>query len=116
MKRQKYLYVYILRCIDNSYYTGVTSNLELRVRQHNYGIDDESYTYTRRPVVLEYFERFSDFRLAIEWEKRIKRWSRKKKEALIVANWDKLKEEAACKNETSHTFYTTDKDPMSDRA
>lgn len=47
-------------------------------------------------------ERFTDFNLAIEWEKRIKNWSRAKKEALIKDDWKKLKEAAECKNETSH--------------
>ena len=49
-----------------------------------------------------YCERFTNFNLAIEWEKRIKNWSRKKKEALINANWDELRIAVECKNETSH--------------
>jgi len=52
-----------------------------------------------------YHEKFTDFNLAIRWEKRIKDWSRKKKEALIENNWDMLKIEAACKNDTSHSNY-----------
>jgi len=106
MWRQKYLYVYMLRCIDNSFYTVVTNNVENRVRQHNFGIDPECYTYNRRPVKLEYYEAFSDFILGIHWEKKIKRWSRKKKEALINSDWQKLQKEAECKNETSHKNYS----------
>ena len=49
-----------------------------------------------------YCEKFTDFNLAIIWEKKIKDWSRKKKEALIKENWDQLKIEVACKNYTSH--------------
>lgn len=49
-----------------------------------------------------YCERFTNFNLAIKWEKRIKDWSRKKKEALIKENWSQLKIEAECKNASSH--------------
>lgn len=101
----KYLYVYILTCSDDTYYTGVTNDPERRVKQHNWGIDKESYTYTRPPVKMVYIERFTDYKIAIAWEKRIKDWSRKKKEALISGNWEKLKKEAACKNDTSHKQY-----------
>ena len=102
MKRLKYLYVYILKCSDNSYYTGVTNNPELRLRQHNFGLNKDAYTFTRRPVEMLYCEKFSDYLLAISWEKRIKKWSRKKKEALIEQNWDALKIAAICKNDTHH--------------
>jgi putative endonuclease len=98
----KVLYVYILKCSDSSYYTGVTNNLELRVKQHNWGMDKECYTFSRRPVEIMYFEKFTDYKLAISWEKRIKGWTRKKKEALIKGEWELLKKEASCKNETSH--------------
>lgn len=101
----KYLYVYILKCSDNTYYTGITNNPERRIEEHNSGLNNASYTYMRRPVEMVYCERFTDFDLAIRWEKRIKDWSRKKKEALIKNNWDQLKMEAECKNETSHENY-----------
>ena len=101
----KLLYVYILKCKDGTYYTGVTNNLEKRIEEHNQGVNKDSYTYNRRPVQLMYHEKFTDFNLAIRWEKRIKDWSRKKKEALIENNWDMLKIEAACKNDTSHSNY-----------
>ena len=102
MKPVKYLYVYILRCSDKTYYTGVTNNPEKRLEEHNTGLNKKSYTFLRRPVEMIYSERFTDFLLAILWEKRIKDWNRKKKEALIKENWDQLKIEAECKNETSH--------------
>jgi putative endonuclease len=102
MRRQKYLYVYILKCNDNSYYTGVTNNPERRIEEHSRGFDKECYTYTRRPVEIVYYEYFTDFKLAISWEKKIKNWSKKKKEALINSDWKKLSEAAECKNETSH--------------
>jgi putative endonuclease len=69
----KYLYVYILKCKDGTYYTGVTNDVEKRLLQHNEGIDEEAYTYTRRPVELVFNELFTDYILAIEWETRIKK-------------------------------------------
>ena len=98
----KYLYVYILKCSDKTYYTGVTNDPERRIEEHNSGLNKNSYTFSRRPVKIVYCERFADFDLAIKWEKRIKDWNRKKKEALINENWSQLKIEAKCQNETSH--------------
>jgi putative endonuclease len=98
----KFLYVYILKCSDGTYYTGVTNNPERRLEQHNSGIDKKSYTFSRRPLEMVYCERFVDYNLAIKWEKRIKDWSRKKKEALMKNNWDQLKIAGECRNETSH--------------
>lgn len=98
----KFLFVYILKCSDGIYYTGLTNNPEKRLIEHNSGINPESYTFTRRPVEMVYCEKFTDYDHAVAWEKRIKDWSRKKKEALINDNLDKLIEYASCKNETSH--------------
>lgn len=97
----KFLYVYILKCSDGIYYTGLTKNPEKRLFEHNTGINKGSFTCFRRPVEIVYCERFSDFNLAADWEKRIKDWSREKKDALINNNLEKLNEFASCKNETS---------------
>ena len=102
MKTVKFLYVYIIKCSDGTYYTGITNNPERRFNQHSLGFNKESYTYSRRPLELVYCELFTDFNLAIEWETRLKKWSKAKKEALINDNWEKLSELAACKNVTSH--------------
>ncbi len=48
-------YIYILKCSDNSYYVGSTTNLEKRINQHNYG-EDAEYKKHRLPVKLVYFE------------------------------------------------------------
>ncbi|MBL7920583.1 MAG: GIY-YIG nuclease family protein [Bacteroidia bacterium] len=98
----RYLYVYILECSDDLYYTGITNDLEQRIIEHNTGIDKDAFTYSRRPVNLKFHERFSDFNLAIEWETCIKKWSRKKKEALINSDWLSLKEGSRCNNNSSH--------------
>lgn len=86
----KRLYVYIVNCKDDSYYTGVTNNVEKRVVEHNYGLDKKSYTYSCRPVNLVFSQEFIDPNEAIRFEKQVKGWSRAKKEALIDGNFEKL--------------------------
>ena len=86
------MYVYILACSDKTYYVGVTNNLERRLKQHNSGINPESYTYSRRPLELKFYELFNDPISAIAFEKKIKKWSRAKKEALINNKFDLLLE------------------------
>jgi putative endonuclease len=88
----KLLYVYILKCSDGTYYTGVTNNLDKRLVEHNEGINVSAYTFKRRPVELVWYEKFTDYDLAIRWEKRLKKWSKRKKEALISGEWNKLKD------------------------
>ncbi len=87
----KSYYVYILKCSDNSYYTGFTNNLERRIQEHNDGISITCYTYNKRPLVLVYQTVLSNPKDAIAFEKQIKGWSRKKKEALINGDIELLK-------------------------
>ena len=82
-------FVYVLKCSDESYYTGVTSNLEKRLIEHNSGMF-KGYTSTRLPVKLVYSNSFSDVNDAIRAEKQIKGWSRAKKEALIHGDFKSL--------------------------
>ena len=91
-------WVYILRCSDGGYYTGVTNNLELRVEQHQEGMNPESYTYTKRPLQLIYSCAFDSSLDAIAAEKQIKGWSRKKKEAIIDGQFDLLTQLAKKRN------------------
>ncbi|WGD33930.1 GIY-YIG nuclease family protein [Olleya sp. YS] len=86
----KLSYVYILECSDRTYYTGITSNLNKRITEHQYGKHIDSYTYNRRPIKLVFYAEFTDINLAIESEKQIKKWSRIKKEALINNEFNKL--------------------------
>jgi len=109
MALEKPLFVYIVKCADKSYYTGVTNNLEKRIAEHNEGANPLSYTSSRRPVELVYAEVFQIYQQAIALEKQIKGWTRKKKEALIKQNWDKLKELSTCKNITTHRNLPTEK-------
>ena len=76
-------YVYILKCKDESYYVGITNNIFKRFEEHQNGIDSKSYTFNRRPVKLVYFTSFTNIEIAIAIEKKIKKWSKGKKEALI---------------------------------
>ncbi|EDP71861.1 predicted endonuclease containing a URI domain [Flavobacteriales bacterium ALC-1] len=86
----KQSFVYILKCADNSYYTGITSNLSKRIKEHKIGVYKDSYTSSRRPIELVFFAEFTDINLAIQTEKQIKKWSRVKKEALINGEFEKL--------------------------
>ncbi len=86
----KEYYVYILKCIDDSYYTGVTNDIERRLIEHQEGKNKSSYTYNKRPVELVFYASFSNIEMAIEVEKQIKKWSRAKKQALIEGRFDDL--------------------------
>ncbi len=96
------LYVYILKCNDGKYYTGVTNDLDTRLQQHQEGENPTAYTFHRRPVELVFYEMVHGENQAIALEKKIKGWSRAKKEALIERNWSRIQELAKCNNETSH--------------
>ncbi len=80
-------YVYVLRCADGSYYTGVTSKLQARIDEHQSGADINSYTSKKLPVEVVYFEVFQMVQHAIAREKQLKGWSRAKKEALISGDY-----------------------------
>jgi predicted GIY-YIG superfamily endonuclease len=74
-------YVYLLRCADNSFYVGETSDLATREKHHNEGRGG-SYTAKRRPVQVVYAEQYSSRQEALKRERQIKRWSSRKKELL----------------------------------
>ena len=82
-------WVYILKCNDDSYYTGHTDNLELRVAMQQTGKID-GYTGSRLPITLLFSEQFTTRFDALEMERRIKTWSRKKKEAMMRGDWDEV--------------------------
>ncbi len=82
-------YMYILKCCDGSYYTGSTTDLERRLWQHKNG-EGAKYTKTRLPVELVYSEEYQRIDEAFYREKQIQGWSRKKKEALIAGQFDRL--------------------------
>ena len=82
--------IYILLCSDGSYYTGVTRrSVEERVSEHAQGLMP-GYTFTRRPVKLVFSEHYERIVDAIAAERRIKGWSRAKKEAYIRGDFPTL--------------------------
>jgi putative endonuclease len=101
MKDAEGAFLYILRCADGSFYIGITRTaLELRVAQHDAGALG-GYTATRRPVTLVYsqwFERITD---AIENERKLKKWTRAKKEAFIRGDFAALRQLAARRSSKS---------------
>ena len=82
------IYVYMVRCADGSYYVGSATGEDLapRIDQHNAGAYP-GYTFTRRPVVLVWSERFERITDGVAVERQIKGWGRAKKEALIRSDW-----------------------------
>lgn len=84
-------YLYILGCVDGSYYTGSTINLELRIKRH---LNGKGANHTRKygPVMLVYAEEFNSIYKAFYREKQVQGWSREKKETLIKGQHDKLPE------------------------
>ena len=82
--------VYILKCSDGTYYTGLSSNLPQRIAKHENGFYKNSYTSKRLPVEIVFYAEFTEVLMAIEYEKRIKKWSKAKKEALIEERYDDL--------------------------
>ncbi|HTO15735.1 MAG TPA: GIY-YIG nuclease family protein [Edaphocola sp.] len=97
----KHYYVYILKCSDESYYTGITNNIERRLSEHNEGLDKRSYTFRKRPVKLVFYQKFNDPTQAIAFEKQVKGWRRKKKEAIINDRWDLLQELSKSKDSST---------------
>lgn len=85
-------FVYILRCSDRSYYVGSArgETLDKRIGEHQSGATG-GYTASRLPVELAYAEHFQSITDAIVAERRIKGWSRAKKEALIAGNWNQVR-------------------------
>lgn len=96
------LSVYILCCRDDELYVGVTNNVSRRLWQHQSGVHRKSFTHFRRPVTLVYTQYFESILSAIAWEKRIKRWSRKKKEALIRGDEEALSRYSFSRNREIH--------------
>jgi len=75
-------FVYILKCADKSYYTGITWNLKKRIAKHNAGIKT-SLSKSKLPTSLVFWQKFETKKEAAKREKEIKGWRREKKEVLI---------------------------------
>lgn len=79
---QSIWFLYVLQCQDDTFYTGITNNLEKRMKAHNDG-KGAKYTRTRRPVTLLYYEKCSDRSAALIREAAVKAMPRKKKESFV---------------------------------
>jgi putative endonuclease len=82
-------WTYILRCADDSYYVGSTTDLERRLSEHNLGLG-AAYTRRRRPVQLAWSGEFDRVEDAFAFEKQVQGWGRRKREALIAGDLDRL--------------------------
>lgn len=91
-------WVYIVKCADDSYYTGHTDNLEQRIAQHQQRYFPSCYTATRLPVSLVYRQPCPTRIEALSAEQQIKGWSRKKKEAMMRGDWLEVSRLAKSKN------------------
>ncbi|GGH17652.1 hypothetical protein GCM10007036_19250 [Alsobacter metallidurans] len=84
-------WLYILRCVDGSFYVGVTrKDVGTRVSEHNLALSGKAYTARRRPVTLAHAVHFERVLDAIAAERQLKGWRREKKEAYIRGEFELL--------------------------
>lgn len=84
-------FIYIVKCKDETYYTGYTTNIEKRIKAHNEG-KGAKYTRSRLPVKLVYWEQYEEKTQALKREYAIKQLTRKQKQQLIRRSIDVSKE------------------------
>ncbi len=77
-------FVYVVQCTDDTYYTGITTDLTRRIEEHNTSPKGARYTRTRRPVVLRYSEKYPNKSEALKREMAIKKMKRAAKIELIT--------------------------------
>jgi len=77
-------HVYILKCSDGTLYTGITTDIERRINEHNSSSLGARYTRSRRPVTLHYHENSSSRSDALKREIEIKKLSRQAKQSLTI--------------------------------
>lgn len=85
-------FVYMLLCSDGSYYIGHTDNIEKRISEHEQGAYRCCYTKSRLPVNVVFVQRFTSRHEAFAAERKMKKWSRAKKEALSRSDWERVSE------------------------
>lgn len=78
--------VYMVRCSDGTFYTGITTDVERRIHEHNHEEKGAKYTKARRPVTLVYFESVSSRGVALSREHAIRQLTRSQKIALIASH------------------------------
>ena len=98
--------MYILLCANGQYYCGSTTNLDIRIKEHQEG-RGANFTSKHLPVRLIYYEVFVSVEDAFLREKQVQGWSRAKKEALINKDIELLKKLSECQNLTASKFNNT---------
>jgi putative endonuclease len=83
-------YLYLVRCRDDSLYTGISTDVDRRFRSHRAEVGAK-YLKGRGPLALVYKEKIGDKRLACRVERMVKRWAKSKKERLVLAGGGCLK-------------------------
>jgi putative endonuclease len=91
MSGMRIYYVYMLRRIDVTFYTGMTNDITRRYDEHCAGYHQACYTHSRRPLRLVYAGEFDRPDEAIAFEKRLKGWNHKKKRPFADRDWPLLK-------------------------
>lgn len=84
MAEEKPWFIYMLRCADQSLYTGITTDVKRRIIAHNTLKTGAKYTKSRRPVTLVYSEETTSKSLALIREHQLKKLPKKQKEDLII--------------------------------
>ena len=79
----------MLKCSDNTFYVGHTDDIRRRIAEHNAG-KYAGYTSGRLPVRLVYLQDFATRDAAKQAEHTLKKWSAKKKAALVEKDWDRI--------------------------
>jgi len=80
----KLWFVYLVRCRGGSLYTGITTDVERRIKEHNEGAAAAAYTRSRRPVELVYYEQMNTRSAAAKREAEIKNMAKRYKEIMIA--------------------------------
>lgn len=106
----KCYYIYILECSDGLLYIGFTNNISRRLKEHDKGLNRSCFTFKRRPLVLLFCQEFNDVEQAIYFEKKIKKWSTKKKRALAEGDYDMLQILSECRNMTHSKYKPSEKE------
>jgi putative endonuclease len=84
--RSSAYYVYLLKCADNTYYCGITTDLDRRIKEHNTSSLGAKYTKGRRPVILIYSKKYQTRSEAQKEEARIKKLPRANKDSFLDNN------------------------------
>tara|TARA_Y100000310_G_scaffold305384_1_gene345498 strand:+ start:708 stop:1010 length:303 start_codon:yes stop_codon:yes gene_type:complete len=83
LEKRKRWHMYVVRCSDGTLYTGITTDVDRRIREHNTSMRGAKYTRSRRPVELLYVEKHTDRSTASISESAFKKRSRSEKLSMI---------------------------------